>query len=199
MSPFEEDMALNAFSDVLFSSPVVNRLVQKASAQDLKMDVPTIREITIAERQGNQWNLRVQNLDAGQVETLARLWTEVGQEAYQTAYQHALQAEKLAGDFQGMQTCLEGMTVVAPLQPGCTGLFFQDVQEHLADIGQALASERIDSQGIITAMHLEAVEASSVSPAPIRYALGQLVLVGSLIGLLVGLLLVLSGLFRRWL
>jgi hypothetical protein len=142
--------------------------------------------------------LRVQHSDITLAEQVANIWVEVGWATLNEAYQHAVQAERLDRYLRGLETCLEKAVVTEPTQVVCGTLRFDEVQRSLAEAGRALAIERTASQGLFAGLRLGAVEAPVVSPHPVRYGLGQVVLAGSLIGLLLGIVLLTASPLKRW-
>lgn len=199
MTQFEEDVALNAIGDVLVSTPVVNQVAEQAQAEGLAVDYQSLKQMTLVERKMNAWTLRVQHVDAHLVERVAHLWSATGQAALSDAYQHAVQAERLERYIHGLESCLENAVALDPVQPVCGALHFDEIQTSLSQSGQALAAERAASRGLFAGLRLGPAEAPVVASHPVRNGLGQLVLAGGLIGLLVGIICVQTGLVARWL
>jgi hypothetical protein len=198
MTQFEEDVAINKIGDLLLSTPVVGKVVDQARAEGLAVDYQTIRQMTLAERKLNVLNLRVQSTDVVLAERVAQVWVAVGWQILDESYVHAVQAERLDRYISGLETCLEKAVVIEPVQPVCGNMRFEEVQNSLREAGRALAAERDASHGLFAGLRLGDEEAPVVSAGPVRYGQGQSVLAGSLLGLLLGVVVIQSGLLRRW-
>ena len=198
MSQFEEDVAINTLGDLLLSNSVVDQVVAQARAEGLMVDYQTIRRMTLAERKLNVLNLRVQSTDIALAEHVAQVWVKVGWQTLREAYVHAVQAERLDRYISGLETCLEKAVVIEPAQTLCGDMRFEEVQNSLREAGVVLAAERVASHGLFAGLRLGEEEAPVVSPRPVRYGQGQSVLAGSLLGLLLGGVVLQSGLLRRW-
>lgn len=199
MTQFEEDVAINKIGDLLNSNLVVDQVVAQARAEGLVVDYQAIRRMTVAERKMNVLNLRVQSSDVALAERVAQVWVKVGWQVLRESYQHAVKAELLDRYLRGMETCLENAAAVEPAQPVCGNMNFAEVQKNLIDAGHTLNAERAASYGLFAGLRLGEEEAPVVSTSPVRYGQGETVLAGSLLGLLLGVITLQSGLLRRWL
>jgi hypothetical protein len=68
----------------------------------------------------------------------------------------------------------------------------------MQSVGQQYSQELIASQGLSPALRLGPASSAHVSSRPVIFNRGQLVLAGSFLGLLLGIILVSLGLPARW-
>lgn len=199
LSQYEEDVALNAIGGIVTSDDLLRTVVDQAAAQEIQTSLVELKENSSVERRLNTWDIRVRDTDAEDAEQIASLWVEQGQAVLLESYQHALEAERLIRYLRSLQDCLaqtgDSQQVNVPCGPGS----LSEIQEEIRAAGEAYNRERLAAKGIFYGLTIGPTDRAVLSPEPVIYDRNQMVLAGSLIGLLLGAGLVQFGIPARWL
>lgn len=190
LTQFEEDTAINVVGDVILSGRVLKPVIEKAAAEGIQTSVVELKKSTVLERRVNVWDLRVRNTDAQAAERLANLWVEQGQATLLEAYRHSLQADRLNRYLESLESCLAKAAASEPGSGQCSKTRFGEIQQDLQATGKMFSQERLASLGLFSGLLIGPIEPVSAAAGPVLYNRNQMVLAGSFIGLLVGIVLV---------
>lgn len=198
LTQYDEDVALNAVGNLLISRPVLNQVITRAETEGIHIDRAGLAQMAVVERKLTVWDLRVRNTDANLAERIASIWVEEGQVLLLDSYQHAIQAELINKQIKSLENCLGKSVSSEPSSPLCTRYRFVDIQADLKKAGDVLFQERKASHGLFSGLVIGPETAPVLSLKPVMRGRNQLVLAGSVIGLLMSIFLINLGLPSRW-
>lgn len=198
LTQYEEDVALNAVGNVLNSSIVLDRVVNRAKEKGIAIDRTDLAKMAVFERKFTTWDLRVRSMDRRMAEQITNLWLEEGQAQLLESYQHSLQAEQISNYLQSLESCLGKSVSGEPSTALCTYSRFREIQVDLQEAGKTLVQERKAALGLFSGLTIGPASAVSISQQPVIFGRSQLVLSGSMIGLLAGFWLLNLGIPARW-
>ncbi len=186
LDQFEEDLTINAAGALIHSTAVMEQVAAQARAQGIQVDVPTLDANYIFEREESSFTLRYQDADPQKAAAIVNLWGEAGLNQLKQAYEHALKAFSLQRNIDQMETCLQRSVSVEPVYGGCDLNSLQQIQVEMQKENSSLGQEMAASKGVIPALQFDLVQKATVPSRPVVYDRNQLVLAGTLIGLLLG-------------
>ncbi len=184
LEELEADRMLGIAEDILNSDGVFRQLCQER----VSCDPGEIRQSVQVERTIGLWALSVFSDDAAEAVTLARGWLEAARAVLLERQTHALQAETLSLQLEGMAVCVQNAVNGNP-PAVCSG---KDLDTLLADI-QAVSAriqqEQLLSGGISSAVVFGPLNLDHIQLRNLRTAPGLFTLLGALAGLFLSALL----------
>jgi uncharacterized protein involved in exopolysaccharide biosynthesis len=188
LTQYEEDSAFSAAGAIITSSDVKNLVIAEAQVNGYSINLTRIQEQFYLEGKQSVWELRVRDHDPKVAAELTNIWAEKATDALNLALNHALQAEQLQVQIDGLENCLAGTPgQVAATQLNCKGFSQEQIQVMLQDRTGELVQEKSTSLGIIPIMAFGLTESASVPEKPAIYGQASLVMAGAFIGLVVSL------------
>lgn len=197
MTQFEEDIAMEVVSGLLTAQDVMERTVARLNETGLDLDPLAMRKMAIVERRLNVWELRIRAEDPAVAEQIASTWMEEAHAVISESYGHAVLAESLARYARSLETCLARSAASEPASGQCSGASITNVQEELVKVGEQMAQERNASRALFVGMRIGDPEMIVAAERPIRYGRAGFALGGAIIGLILGIVLVETGLVQR--
>jgi uncharacterized protein involved in exopolysaccharide biosynthesis len=143
------------------------------------------------DRRGSVWFITVRDPDPEKAALLANLWLEIVDARLKDQLVHAESAEDLQTIHALVETCFTESNMAQANQ--CAGTTFSapsDLEAYLQDLDGQIRTEQDASAGLIPVISLEITRQAEPSDAPILYRRGLLMASGSLLGLLLGMLLI---------
>jgi len=193
LTQYDEDMALGVAGNIFVSNEILQTLVDQATSEGINIMLDDLEEYVFLERRFDAWTLRVRHPDPHTAERLAQIWLTQGETALKQRYEHAMQAYSLERYIQAQLVCLEKAGVSEPTSDPCSRVNFTEIQLNLRDAGAALYQEKLASQGLFTGLTLGPFNLPVGSAQPVSAGRNQFVFLGSLLGLLLGIVLIESG------
>jgi hypothetical protein len=188
LTQYEEDTAFTAAGAIITSSSVKNLVIAEAQVNGYSIDLSRIQGHFYLEGKQSVWELRVRDQDPKVSAALTNIWAEKATDALNLALNHALQAEQLQVQIDGLENCLAGTPgQAASPQMGCKGFSQAEIQVMLQSRTEELVQEKGSSLGIIPIMAIGLTESASVPETPAIYGQAGMVLAGAFIGLIVSL------------
>jgi uncharacterized protein involved in exopolysaccharide biosynthesis len=142
------------------------------------------------DRRGPNWTLVVRHVDPQTAAALANLWMQVTDAHLNALRESALRVVSLDARIKLLKTCLAESSLEEVNQ--CSGEKFSSAEE-AADALSAMENEYQQavqqSQGITDLVNFAALSEAQPPSQPAMYRSGMLILVGSLLGLIVGAVL----------
>ena len=108
LDDMEQDRILGVTEDILHSDEVMNALFQKSSDPDYK----TFFEKTRTVRTNERWTLSVTGDDPEEIGKLALLWLDSSYELLNGCLDHAVRAEALQNELDGLTRCVQNRASV---------------------------------------------------------------------------------------
>lgn len=197
MTQFEEDIAMEVVSGLLTAPDVIERTVARLNAVGLDLTPLTMRKMAIVERRLNVWELRIRAENPAAAEQIASTWMEEAHATISESYGHSVLADSLGRYARSLETCLARTAASEPASGLCSATNITNIQEELVKVGGEIVQEREASRGLFVGMRISDPEMIVAAERPIRYGRAGFALGGALIGLLLGIVLVETGVIRR--
>jgi hypothetical protein len=189
LTDVEEDQMLGLAGDVIASPLVINRVIDKAQQEGLKIDPAVLKKSIFPERQDYKWIMHVRLSDPQAAARISGLWAEEAYGVLSDALNHATNASKVQKYMDGLVSCLQQTVVTQPDQALCD-LDFTKIQQNLTTAGEQLHQEQLASLGILPALRFAEPAIPEVPTNAIQNGRSQLVFAGAIIGFLAGILCV---------
>jgi hypothetical protein len=197
LSDAEEDLAMGAAGEIISATPILTSLLSQSQAQGwVPQDFDFSHQIAV-ERKSYRWVLRVRNPDPQNARKTAALWAELSLAALKQGSQHAEQAKILQHQLDGLESCLEHMTITEPAAAQCAWPAQADLQREISSLGDQFQNERTASQGMLAGLGFVLSETAQVPAQPSVNDRNTLVLAGGLLGFIAGAALASTGLLER--
>jgi len=188
LTQYEEDSAFSAAGAIITSSGVKNLVIAEAQANGYSLDLSQIQENFYLERKQSVWELRVRDQEPKVAAELTNIWAEKATEVLNAALKHALQADQLQAQVNGLKNCLAGAPgQTATTQLDCKSISQEQIQATVKGLTGELVQEKKSSLGIIPIMTIGLTEVAGVPDKPAVFGQAGLVLAGAFIGLIVSL------------
>lgn len=197
ITQYEEDIAMEMVGGLLTAPDVMERTSARLNEIGLNVNPLAMRKMAILERRLNVWELRIRAGDPALTEQIANTWMEEAYATISESYGHAILADSLARYARSLETCLARTAASEPASVECSGTGTRNVQEELVKVGGQIAQEREASRGLFVGLRISDPEILVQADRPIRFGRAGFALAGGLIGLVLGIVLVETGLFRR--
>ena len=182
----KEDV-LGPVEETFFSENVLSSVDAAAQAQQIDIDIETIRKDFSLYRVHTTWFLVVQNNDPQSSVELANLWAESADQFLQGALVHAVEANSLELLINSVSRCFEELNFQEANQCAATSFAGpEDLQVYIQDASERLEAERDASFGVHHTLDYE-YAASAISSDLVRYPRGWLCLSGMLVGFIIGI------------
>jgi len=197
MEQYDKDLALGTAAGVVYSTDVMNQVIQVADAANIPVDFNTLLHSATFERKAADWTLRLRLTNPDHAAMLANQWVDLGVAALNQAYGHAVAADNLKEYIDSLASCLQQVTVnaVVPLCPfGTVG----ELQQALTSAESQYASEKLASRNVFPGVTYTVSQYATTPSKPVLYGRNNLVVAGLLIGLIAGLIVVSAGLPARY-
>lgn len=175
-----------------FTDPAVrNRLVADATAQGIKLKYTDINQTNFSiDLRGVLWLIRVRNTDPVVAARLANLWVAAANTALLEEQAHSNQAQALQVQRAAVQKCFSELDFAAANPCAGTSFSTPDVlQAYLNQLDQQINSEMLADHNIDPALTFVVAQPAEPPAQPVLNATGELILAGSLIGLLAGIVI----------
>jgi uncharacterized protein involved in exopolysaccharide biosynthesis len=197
MEQYDKDLALGLAGSLIYSADVLQQVVDDAQTDKIAIDFDTLWHNSSLERKSYEWILRVRHPNPEQAVFLANHWIDMGIASLDSAMQHAISADGLQEYMSSLETCVEQVAVNAVV-PACPYDTLAEVQTTLAATEIEYLLEKQASRNLFPYISYEVTQRAVKPLSPVTYGRNNLVLAGLLIGLLVGIVVVTSGLPVRW-
>ncbi len=197
MSQFEEDIAMEVVGGLLTANDVMDRAAARALETGYTLDAITMRQMAIVERRLNVWELRVRAEDPATAEQIAALWMGEAHAVISESYRHAVLADSLNRYTRSLETCLARAAVSEPVSVQCSDMNFEAIQAGLVQAGEQLNEELTASRGLFVGLRIGQPETAGEAVGPVRYGRAGFALGGALIGLVIAVALLETGLISR--
>lgn len=197
LTDVEEDQVYVNIGDIIKSSDVINQTLVDMPEKGLVVAAEDFQSSRYLERRNQEWILRVRN---GKPETAAGvvdLWAENANQVLRTALEHALNAEQLSRNLDGLTGCFEQGISVEPAGATCYENR-EKIQAEIYSVSQQVEQEKAGSLGLIPALKFSLVEKANIPTRPVQFESGLFILAGALAGFFVGIGMVQSGFLKRF-
>ncbi len=197
----DEEVMYNWANNLIITKPVTSQVVAAARAKNIALTPEKFAENSGIERYNEVYELRYRDSDPKIAAEVANLWASTAYAQLSTASLHAQKVHILQTHINALESCLEESGGPLTGQAACSVLSLPQLQANMSAASTELASEMAASRGISSALVFDYSNPAEVPSRPALFARNTFVLVGSLIGFLAGLALIMvgapAGLLRR--
>ena len=177
----------------MFDVPVVRaKLLADASSQNIPLQQADFNGTDFSlDRRGMQWFVTVRSSESARAARLADLWLAAADAALRAAQAHTYQSISLQLQYDSVQKCFAEMDFQQANQ--CAGTRFAapgDLDAYLKGLETQIVSAQQSGSGIDPALSFVIVSPASQPSHPILYSISLVIVAGSLVGLLAGIVLV---------
>jgi hypothetical protein len=196
---FEEDLGMEAVGQLIGSTGVYARMAAQAQKEGITLDASSLLTMASLERRLGTWRMRLRDSDPRRAERIAAIWQSIVLADLSEAMQHASAADGLQRKQLSLEACLNQSAFNEPSAAQCSPLTLRALQSQLRAAARLIAEERTASHGLISAILVDTVPKPIIPAAAVLYQRGQMAAAGALIGLILAIWLLQSGLAARWL
>jgi hypothetical protein len=177
----------------MFNDPtVLSDMVTTANSQNIPLEQKDFNADDFSlDRRGAEWFVTVRSTDPARAAHLADLWLGGVDAALQEVRAHSFQVYSLRLQYDSLSKCFAEMDFQQANQ--CAGTSFADpaaLDAWLNGLEAQIASEQVAARGIDTAVMFVIISPANLPSHPVLYSVSLLIIAGSLIGLLAGIVLV---------
>jgi hypothetical protein len=174
---------------LLFYTPEVRAAVQEqaiAAGLNFPKDGFRTGELFL-DQHGNEWTAVVRHKDPDTAAQLANLWITIADEQLRTAHEQAVLAASLKLKIDVIAKCFNNAGLSEANQCAATSFAsLDDMQTSYGDLARQYQDALTASDGISTMVNFQPGTRATPPARPIYYNIGSLMLIGSLIGLIIG-------------
>ena len=184
LDDLQEDRLLGITEDMIHSDRVMRSVFEQTTAPDYR----TFFEQTATTRTNQTWSLKITGKDPKELGTAAVLWLDKAHTELRTALDHAIRAEALENEIEGLSRCIQDSTG-AVLPAGCTAdpqMTFEQIQK----LSSQMKEEQLLSGGISTAIRLGPQNPEQLQIRSASRTAAASTLTGALAGLLLSFAIV---------
>ncbi len=185
LEELEADRMLGITEDILTSDAVLSPVCQMSPGCE---DLQVLRTQVQIERTIGLWALSAFSDDAVEAVRLARLWLKTGHAALLERQTHALQAEMLSRQLEGLTACVQDAADGHP-PVICSGPDMETLLTDIRTMSEHIQDERQLSGGISPAILFGPLNLDHIQLRDLNAAPGLLSLLGAFAGLLLSILL----------
>ncbi len=189
LSDIQEDQAMRGIGSLIGSDLILQRTVNAAHSASVDISLDEFKQKSTLERGDFNWFIRFRDKDAQKAADLVNQWADQANKEILDASQHAFRAEELFNYLDSIETCLQRTTFGSEAKAPCSFPNLPIILEVIQKTGEIAYQEKEASRGLMPALSISLVEKSQLPPSPVVFNRNTLVLAGSFIGLLFGILI----------
>jgi uncharacterized protein involved in exopolysaccharide biosynthesis len=168
-----------------------SELLSAAQAQGIPAEAVDLHSPNLSlDRNGSLWYITVRSEDPQLAARAANLWLELVDARVQAMLAHAYKAQSLEAVRSAVLKCLSSMNLVKANE--CAGTTFRttvEFESYIGELDRQVAAERQASGGLDTVLDVRLDRQAEPPTEPVLYQQGTLILAGSIVGFLAGLVL----------
>jgi hypothetical protein len=173
---------------VFYSSKVRSAVQEQAVATGLDFPQDGFRTGQLSlDQRGADWVVVVRHNESDTAAQLANLWITIADKQLRTAHEQAVLAASLKLKIDVISKCFNNAGLSEGNQCAATSFAsLDDMQAGYKDLDRQYQDALTDSDGISTMVNFQPGASATPPARPIYYNIGSLMLIGSLIGLIIG-------------
>ncbi|MFQ5615676.1 MAG: hypothetical protein ACE5GO_04350 [Anaerolineales bacterium] len=170
------------------SNVVLGQVVEQANAQQIEIDLPTLRDISTLERRRSLWQIYIHHSDPQVAFTLANLWGEIALAKLTDAHQHAVQVQALQTRLNTLGNCVPYPEPPTAGFQSCRLQVGTDLQWEIGIAADELEQVKAASHGIFPALLFDLTQPATLPTEPVAFGRNTLVFFGAVLGFMIGIL-----------
>jgi hypothetical protein len=186
----EKDVYLSAAADIFYNPDVKLKVIGDALSQGISLINQDFYSTNInLDRRGQRWSISARSTDPSTAAKLANLWLKVANSALLEARGHTSQSLALGLALDSVRKCFSEFDFSKANL--CAGTAFSSpagLVEYIQNIQQQIVSEKTAGFGVFPALSFVITSPAEPPASPILYSASLIILAGSLLGLLAGVL-----------
>ncbi len=196
MSEAEQDRAYQAVSSIIVSDAVLEKVIQESDDQGIQIDDEDFLNHFFLERYNANFFLRVDSFSPEEAAILANIWAEASREILGQMILQVNQQRHVNNVLSAIESCYSNLSSFDSQRINCQLL--ETFQPSLIVSSLENALEVNGNAGIFPAFSISITDFAEASNRPRLNNRNFLISAGVLMGFLVGILLVESGLLLKW-
>lgn len=188
----DQNIYLAPAANMFYDSTMQANLVADARSHNIQLQENDFNPVNFyLDRRGKQWFVTVRSADPATAARLADLWLADVDAALREAQTHSYQSISLQLQHDSVQKCFAEMDFKQANQ--CAGASFAapvDLGAYLKGLETQMTSEQQAGRGIDPALLFVIVSQANQPSHPVLYSVSLMMMGGSLIGFLAGMILV---------
>jgi uncharacterized protein involved in exopolysaccharide biosynthesis len=189
LTELEQDQAIGAVIALMTSSSVLDGVMAQVRERHIELEALVPGQDVVVERRRSQLELHYRHADPQVAAEVANLWAEQAYTAIIEAHRHAMQAEMLRQLQAGLLVCLGIPGSVASPGEACNAASPGEIEGRLVSLENEIFDETVASNAILPAMVFDFSRKADVPSSPVAFQSNLLVLGGSLVGFVCGVML----------
>ncbi len=176
LDTIEQDRMLGITEDFLHSEEIMRPVFQQSSAPDYK----AFFDRTRTTRTNETWSLTITGEDPEEIGKLALLWLDTAYEALSEGLEHAIRAEALENELEGLTRCVQesaGSSSACPADP-------EQIRQQIDVYTQQIREEQSASRGLPAAILLGGKDSENLEIRPASRSAAADTFIGACCGLL---------------
>ena len=180
LDDLEEDRLLGITEDIIHSDAVMQKVFLQQSSES---DYVAFFHRTALTRTNQTWSLMISGEDPEEIGRAAVFWLNTAYEALRSALDHAVRAEALQNELEGLTRCIQDsdlavMTAACPDDP-------EEIHRRIEELGGQISEELLLSGGISPSIRLGPKNSGELNMQLANRSAAAYTLIGALIGLLI--------------
>lgn len=197
LTDYEEDHLLSAIGDIILSDEVMNKVVTEGVRSGLATDDETMRAGLTASRQGYRWELSSRFGDPLIAQEANQLWLDVAVEGLETFRQDSISALVQLTAQTELEACFAQSVILEPASPYCNVEALQKLQQQAGDFYTEVEGNSLLSRLLASRISFQVTHEPDLPVSPIHYGRNISTLAGALAGLLLAIILLITGYPRK--
>lgn len=196
MSEADQDRAYQAVGSIIVSDEVREKVIQEAGNSGILIDHEDFSNLFFLERYNSNFNLRVESYSPENAAILANIWANVSQEVLNyliLQVNHQSQIKAILTEIESCYSYLGGFDSQAITCQLSNSFKPTDIVNPL----EYVLEENVDS-GLFPAFYISITNFAEASAVPRINNRNFLISAGALVGFLMGILIIESGLLFKW-
>ncbi|HEY5158440.1 MAG TPA: hypothetical protein VII93_10815 [Anaerolineales bacterium] len=187
-----QNVYLTPAADMFYATDLRTLFIADAQSHGISLEEKDFSpESFNLDRRGFVWLISVRSTDPATAARLANMWLADANSSLLEAKAHTTQSLSLGLQRDSVQKCFLELDFTKASQ--CAGITFfnpADLDTYLKNMQQQIASEQQAGRGIYPALDFVITDPAQAPSSPILYSASLIILAGSLLGLLAGVLVV---------
>lgn len=197
LDDWEEDQIFQAVGDIINSSAVLENVKTKAAAEGNALSQSEITANFSADRQDTRWVLRVRNTDPQLAQQWAKIWSEESITALSELRKNAVTSVALQSSLNSLVNCLQDKVVADASSALCPDKDPAEVKSEISALANDPDLKPVWNSLALSHTSFELSGEATLPSSPVLSGRNISVLSGALIGLLLGVVLLNSGLLNK--
>lgn len=197
LDDWEEDQIFQSVGDIIVSSAVLDQVKTQAAAAGNTLTQAEIAANFSADRQDTRWVLRVRNTDPQLAQQWAKIWSEEAITALSNLRKNAVTSVAVQTSLNSLVNCLQDKVVADASSALCPDKDPEEVKSEISALANDPDLKPVWNSLALSHTSFELTGQANLPSSPVLSGRNISVLAGALIGLLLGVILVNSGLLNK--